>query len=137
MTWRMNDTVKYGGKTNSVYKWMIIGCVSGALGTGCVAQQADLARIQKDLDQQITQIRTEKKALAEELGAARAAIAESQELLSAQKADIKKMQSDLAPRVDLAQLNQKIKLMSEKDLPNLYGNFEEVEKKISDLQIKN
>jgi len=133
----MNDTVKYGGKTNSVYKWMIIGCVSGALGTGCVAQQADLARIQKDLDQQITQIRTEKKALAEELGAARAAIAESQELLSAQKADIKKMQSDLAPRVDLAQLNQKIKLMSEKDLPNLYGNFEEVEKKISDLQIKN
>jgi DNA repair exonuclease SbcCD ATPase subunit len=130
----MNDTVKHGGKANSVYKWMIIGCVSGALGTGCVAQQADLARIQKDLDQQITQIRTEKKALAEEIGAARAAIAESQELLSAQKADIKKMQSDLAPRVDLAQLNQKIKLMSEKDLPSLYGNFEDVEKKISDLQ---
>ena len=111
-----------------VFKWMLIGCLSGVFGTGCIAQKADLQKIHKDLDQQMTQIRTEKKELEKELVAARAAIAESRDLIAAQKADMGKMRSDLAP------MNQQIKLMREKDLARVYGNFEEVEKKISDLQ---
>ena len=111
-----------------VFKWMLIGCLSGVFGTGCIAQKADLQKIHKDLDQQMTQIRTEKKELEKELVAARAAIAESRDLIAAQKADMGKMRSDLAP------MNQQIKLMREKDLAHVYGNFEEVEKKISDLQ---
>ncbi len=111
-----------------VFKWMLIGCLSGVFGTGCIAQKADLQKIHKDLDQQMTQIRTEKKELEKELVAARAAIAESRDLIAAQKADMGKMRSDLAP------MNQQIKLMREKDLARVYGNFEEVEKKISDLR---
>ncbi|MDH3769658.1 MAG: hypothetical protein OET79_01545 [Nitrospirota bacterium] len=130
----MKDTLKYEVIVKPVFQWMLIGCLSGVLGTGCIAQKADLKKIHKDLDQQMTQIRTEKKELEKELVAARAAIAESKNLLSAQKADIKKMQSNLAPRVDLAQLNQQIKLMREKDLRSLYGQFEVAEKKILDLQ---
>ena len=114
--------------------WMMVGCLSGMLGTGCIAQKADLQKIHKDLDQQISQIRVEKKELAQELNAARSAIVESKDVLSAQKAEMKKMQTNLAPRIDLAQLSQQIKLMREKDLPSLYGNFEDTEKKISDLQ---
>jgi len=111
-----------------VFKWMLIGCLSGVLGTGCVAQKADLARVQKDLDQQMTKIRTEKKELEEELAAARAEIAESRDLISAQKADMSKMRSDLAP------MNQQIKLMREEDLTSVYGQFEMTEKNISDLR---
>ena len=111
-----------------VFKWMLIGCLSGVLGTGCIAQQADLQKIHKDLDQQMTQIRTEKKELEKELVAARAAIAESRNLISAQKADMSKMRSDLAP------MNQQIKLMRDEDLTSVYGQFEVVEKNISDLQ---
>ncbi len=111
-----------------VFNWMLIGCLSGVLGTGCIAQKADLQKIHKDLDRQMTQIRTEKKELEKELVAARAAIAESRNLISAQKAEMSKMRSDLAP------INQQIKLMREEDLTSVYGQFEVAEKKISDLQ---
>lgn len=111
-----------------VFNWMLIGCLSGVLGTGCIAQKADLQKIHKDLDRQMTQIRTEKKELEKELVAARAAIAESRNLISAQKAEMSKMRSDLAP------MNQQIKLMREEDLTSVYGQFEVAEKKISDLQ---
>ena len=71
----------------------------------------DLQKVHKDLDQQIRQIRDEKKELAKELEAARAAIA-------AQKAE----------------LNQQIKLLRERDLTSLYGQIEVANKTISDLQ---
>lgn len=120
--------MKHGVNGKSVCKGIVIGCLFGVLGTGCVAQKADLQKIHKDLDQQIRQIRVEKKELSKELEAARAAIAQSQKLIATQKADMNKMRSDLAP------LNQQIKLLREQDLTRLYGNFEDVEKKISDLK---
>jgi len=128
MTWRKNNIVKHGVNANSVYQWMTVACLSGTLGTGCVAQQADLEKVQRDLVQQMTQIRAEKKSLTEEMGAARAAIADSQQLISAQKADMAKMRSDWAP------LNQQIKLLREQDLTSLYGQNEMTEKKIADLR---
>ena len=124
----MKDTVKHEVIVKPVFKWMLIGGLSGVLGTGCIAQKADLQKIHKDLDQQMAQIRTEKKELEKELVAARAAIAESRNLISAQKAEMSKMRSDLAP------MNQQIKLMREEDLTSVYGQFEVAEKKISDLQ---
>ena len=124
----MKDTVKHEVIVKPVFNWIIIGCLSGVLGTGCIAQKADLQKIHKDLDQQMTQIRTEKKELEKELVAARAAIAESRNLISAQKTEMSKMRSDLAP------MNQQIKLMREEDLTSVYGQFEVAEKKISDLQ---
>ena len=112
----------------STLNWLILVYMFGVLEIGCVAQKADLQKIHKDLDQQITQIRFEKKELAEELEAARVAIVESQNLISVQKADMAKMRSDLAP------LNQQIKLMREQDLTSMYGQFELAEKKISELR---
>ena len=108
--------------------WIFMGCLIGVLGTGCVAQQADVARIQKDLEQQIGQLKSEKAALGQQVDEARLAITESQNLISAQKADMAKMRSDLAP------LNQQIKLMREQDLTSVYGQFEMTEKKLADLR---
>ncbi len=108
---------------------LIIGfLLTSPLFTGCVAQQADLARIQKDLEQQILKLKEEKKALGDQVTEARAAIAESQNLIAAQKADMSKMRSDLAP------LNQQIKLLREQDLTSLYGKYEVTEKRLNDLQ---
>ena len=111
-----------------VFKRLIIGCLFGVFGTGCVAQKADLQKIHKDLDQQITAIRVEKKELEKELEAARGAIAESRNLISAQKTEMSKMRSDIAP------MNQQIKLLREQDLTIMYGQIEVTEKKVSDLR---
>jgi len=101
---------------------LISVCLLGMLAGGCVAQQADLARIQKDLESQIGKIKSEKQALGKEVDQARLAIAESQKLIAAQKADLRRMRSDLAP------LNQQLKLLREQDLTTLYGNFEVADK---------
>ena len=108
--------------------------VCGMFATGCVAQQADLARIQKDLELQIAKIKEEKKALGAQVDEARSAITASQNLLAKTKTDIAKMQNDLAPRTDFAGLNQQIKLIREQDLAILYGKDEVSEKRINDLE---
>ena len=117
-----------GGFAKSVFKGVLLIGLFGTLQISCVAQQADVARIQKDLEQQISQIKSEKVALGQQVDEARSAITESQKLIAAQKADMIKMRSDLAP------LNQQIKLLREKDLTSLYGQFEMTEKKVSDLR---
>ncbi len=117
-----------GGFIQSIFQWITLVVIFVILEVGCVAQQADVARIQKDLEQQISQLKSEKVALGEEVLEARSAIAESKKLIDAQKADMSKMRSDLAP------LNQQIKLLREQDLTSLYGQFELTEKKLSDLR---
>ncbi len=112
----------------SVFKGMILIGLFGGFQIGCVAQQADVARIQKDLEQQIGQLKSEKIALGQQVEEARSAIAESQNLIAVQKADMNKMRSDLAP------LNQQIKLLREQDLTSIYGQNEVTEKNISDLR---
>ncbi len=120
--------MKPGGFAKSVFKGVLLIGLFGTLQISCVAQQADVARIQKDLEQQISQIKSEKVALGQQVNEARSAITESQKLIAAQKADMNKMRSDLAP------LNQQIKLLREKDLTSLYGQFEMTEKNVSDLR---
>ena len=89
--------MKHEVNGKSVFTLLIFGCLVGMLGNGCVAQKADLQKIHKDLDEQISQIRIEKKELAQELESARSAIAQSKDLLSAQKAEMNKMQNNLGP----------------------------------------
>jgi len=111
-----------------LFAGMIGACLALLMGAGCVAQQADLARIQKDLETQISKIKEEKKALGSQVDEAKSAIAESQNLLAQQKADMARMRSDLAP------LNQQVKLLREQDLTSLYGKYEVAEKRIGDLE---
>jgi chromosome segregation ATPase len=118
----------------SFLKLIVVFGACSLLGTGCVAQQADLARIQKDLELQITKIKEEKRALGEQVNEAKSAISESQNLLRKQKAEIAKMQSDLAPRTDFAGLNQQLKLIREQDLAMLHGKNEVIEKRLNDFE---
>ena len=109
--------------------WGFLGvCLAFLVGAGCIAQQADLAKIQKDLESQMAKIKEEKRALGAQVDDAKTAISESQALIAQQKADMAKMRSDLAP------LNQQVKLLREQDLTSLYGKNEVAEKRISDLE---
>jgi chromosome segregation ATPase len=91
------------------------------LATGCVAQQADLARIQQDLERQIVKIKEEKKALGLQVDETKAQLIKMSE--DAQKT-----------RGNLASINQKANLLEERDLARLNGKLEEAEKSIIDLR---
>ena len=112
----------------SVCKGMILIGLFGVFEVGCVAQKADVARIQKDLEQQIGQVKSKTIDLEKQIKGNRSAIAESQSLNAAQKVDMNKMRSDLAS------LNQQHNLLREQDLTSLYGQIEVATKTISDLQ---
>jgi len=96
----------------------------GLLGTGCVAQQADLARIQKDLELQIRKIKEEKRQLAVQVDETKTQLATMREEA---EGDLTKIRSSLAS------INQKATLLQEKDLTSLYGKLEEAEHKIEGL----
>ncbi len=96
----------------------------GLLGTGCVAQQADLARIQKDLELQIRKIKEEKRQLAVQVDETKTQLATMREEA---EGDITKIRSSLAS------INQKATLLQEKDLTSLYGKLEEAENNINNL----
>lgn len=100
--------------------WLVVCGVCSLLGAGCVAQQADLARIQKDLEQQIAKIKEEKKTLGVQVEETKAQLIKMNE--EAQKT-----------RGNLASINQKATLLQEKDVASLYGKLEETEKSIQDL----
>ncbi len=70
---------------SSIFKGMILIGLFGVLEVGCVAQKADIARIQKDLEQQIDQIKSEKAALIHQMKETRSTISDSRSLIADQK----------------------------------------------------
>jgi len=107
--------------SSSFLKRMLAYGVCSLFATGCVAQQADLARIQKDLERQIATIKEEKKTLGLQVEETRAQLTKMNE--EAQKT-----------RGNLASINQKATLLQEKDVASLYGKLEETDKRINDLR---
>ena len=96
--------------------------------SGCIAQQADLARIQKDLEDQITKINQEKKALTSEVAQAKDAINESKGLLAQQNTEMKDL---FRAR---AEIKQQIKALRDSDLTNLSGDIEQINFKMGQLR---
>jgi chromosome segregation ATPase len=107
--------------SSSSFKLVLAYGVCSLFATGCVAQRADLARIQQDLERQIVKIKEEKKALGLQVDETKAQLIKMNE--EAQKT-----------RGNLASINQKATLLQEKDVAGLYGKLEETEKSINDLR---
>jgi len=97
--------------------------------SGCIAQQADLTRLKSDLNNQIVQIKKEKKELQDEVARAREAIAEGEKQTAALKAENKKLFRSRA------EINQQFREFREKDLAEMNGEIEKVNKNIEDLQL--
>ena len=103
-------------------------CFGYLIISGCIAQQADLARIQKDLEDQISKINQEKKALASEVAQAKDAINESKGLLAQQNTEMKDL---FRAR---AEIKQQIKALRDSDLTNISGDIEQINFKMGQLQ---
>ena len=103
-------------------------CFCYLMISGCIAQQADLARIQKDLEDQITKINQEKKALTSEVAQAKEAINESKGLLAQQNTEMKDL---FRAR---AEIKQQIKALRDSDLTNLSGDIEQINFKMGQLR---
>ena len=96
--------------------------------SGCIAQQADLARIQKDLEDQITKLNQEKKALEGEVTQAKEAISESKQLLAQQNTEMKDL---FRAR---AEIKQQIASLRDNDVTKLSGDIEEINFRMGKLQ---
>ena len=132
----MINTTKYHRFTMNANAWISPRHVTKSIGlcfcflmmSGCIAQQADLARIQKDLEDQISKINQEKKALASEVAQAKDAINESKGLLAQQNTEMKDL---FRAR---AEIKQQIKALRDSDLTNISGDIEQINFKMSQLQ---
>jgi chromosome segregation ATPase len=100
----------------------------GFLISGCIAQQADLNRLKKDLDDQIIQIQKEKKELRAEVTKAREAIDEGKKQTAELKAENKKLFRFRA------EMKSDFREFREKDFADFNGRIEEINKRLEDLQ---
>ena len=126
MNWKMtkHSTLQPHGKP---FVWFsLIGAMSCLLlFSGCVAQKADLQRVQKDLEDQISKLNRDKQ----ELEAIIAKNREEAESLQAQQG---------AAMKDLfrarAEIRQELKALREADITTLTGDIDEVNFKLTKLR---
>ncbi len=105
----------------------VLGCCSFLL-SGCIAQQADLTKMKRDLDDQIIQMKKEKKALQVEITKAREAIDEGKKQTAALQAENKKLFRFRA------EMKNDFREFREKDFADFNGRIEEINKRLEDLQ---
>ena len=86
--------------------------------SSCVAQQADLVRIQQDFEAKIAKIDQDKIALEATLAQANQAIQESKKVLAKQKSEVAEL---VRAR---AQFNSELRSLREENLPQLSGELE-------------
>ena len=98
------------------------------LVSGCIAQKADLVRIQKDLESRITKLDQEKKALEDQLTETNERIAEEKKLQTELRAEMKDM---FRAR---AEIRQELKAVREADLTTMSGQIEEINFRMDKLQ---
>ena len=90
--------------------------------TGCVAQQSDLVKMEKDFEGKIIKLDQEKKALAQVLTQANQDIADSQAALAKQKAELNGLMNELLKA--RAQLKSELRSLREENLPKVSGELE-------------
>lgn len=99
-----------------------LGCAGLlALLTGCFAQQADLARVSKDLDKKIAVLNQQDKEFS-------AAIKEEKELIGQQKSDFERHINEIRAR-----LRQDIRDLKEDELSKAQGKLEETDQRVKVL----
>ncbi|UCE63207.1 MAG: hypothetical protein JSU59_10115 [Nitrospirota bacterium] len=96
--------------------------------SGCIAQQADLNRMKRELDDQIIQIKKEKKELQVEITKAREAIDEGKKQTAELQAENKKLFRFRA------EMKNDFREFREKDFADFNGRIEEINKRLEDLQ---
>lgn len=110
--------------------------VMALLVGGCVAQQADVVRIKRELDAKIHQLNQSKTSLQEAVGEANAALNKANSLIARQRAEIQELVHARAELMD------QVETLKDTDLSQVRGAIEqnehragELEKKLTTVQI--
>jgi len=96
--------------------------------SSCVAQQADLVRVQQEFEAKIAKVDQDKKALEATLAQANQAIQESKKVLAKQKSEVAEL---VRAR---AQFNSELRSLREENLPQLSGELESESHRLQRLQ---
>jgi len=117
-----------GGRFRLSFSKMLLaalGCC-GLVLSGCLAQKADLKELKRDL---VSEMHDEKKALQIEVARAREAIAEVEKQTAELKAENKKLFRSRA------EINQQFREFREKDLAEVTGEIEKVNRRVDDMHL--
>ena len=110
-------SMSFWSRTSRMGKMVSIGLLLLSLYS-CVAQQADLLKLQKDFEAKVTKLDQEKKSLEQTLAEANKAIRESQKVLAQQKSEVSGL---ILAR---AQIKSELRSLREENLPQLSGELE-------------
>ncbi len=110
-------SMSFWSRTSRMGKMVSIGLLLLSLSS-CVAQQADLVKLQKDFEAKVTKLDQEKKSLEQTLAEANQAIRESQTVLAQQKSEVSEL---ILAR---AQIKSELRSLREENLPQLSGELE-------------
>lgn len=108
--------------TRRIHRVAVLLCAALALTIpGCLAQQADLTRIKRDLDEQIAKLKEGKQAL-------ESSLVRANEVIARQKAEVQDLQT---ARADLLEDMERLR---EADLTEVRGTLEQTRHQISGLR---
>ncbi len=121
---RVSSLTPKGSTREASRDWkagLFLTCLAFSL-TGCVAQQSDLVKMEKDFEGKIIKLGEEKKALAQVLTQANQDIADSQAALAKQKTELNELMNELMKA--RAQLKSELRSLREENLPKVSGELE-------------
>jgi len=107
-------------------QWSVVILLSAAL-YGCMAQQADVVRIKRELDAKITQLDKSKTSLQQAVGEANQALENAATIIAKQRAEIKELSHSRAELMD------QMANLKETDLSQVRGAIEKTQHQVGEL----
>ncbi len=128
----MKATIPSRRSLSPIVRWMAGVILAGmaCLIVGCVAQQADVVRIKRELDAKIHQLNKSKTSLQDAVGEANAALEKANGLIARQRAEIKEL---LHAR---AELMDQVATLKDTDLSQVRGAIEQNDHRVGELDQK-
>ncbi len=107
-------------------QWTVVGFLSVSL-YGCVAQQADVVRIKRELDAKISQLDKSKTSLQQAVGEANQALENAGNIISKQRAEIKELLHSRAELMD------QMATLKDTDISQVKGAIEKSQHQMGEL----
>ena len=104
---------------NRLIHWIGLAVFSCLMVVGCVAQQADVVRVKRDLDRKISELNKSKTSLQQAVAEANQSLAKANSIITEQRTEIKTL---LQARADL---NDQMSTIKDGDLSQLRGAIDE------------
>ena len=119
LRWREKDDVIANLVRNRMIHWFGLAAFSCLIVVGCVAQQADVVRVKRDLDRKISELDKSKTSLQQAVAEANQALSKANAIITQQREEIKTL---LQARADL---DDEMATLKDGDLLEVRGTIDE------------